>query len=227
MEELIKDINAIPGVDGTCFLAPNGELIESSFESPAKEKMINVGKMLTKLIISGTSQMDDLSSLSICYEESILNVRKLKSNSFLIIRHSSATDSNLINITIESSGAFDNSQQVAMEPHNKPVIIEQQQPLKSEKPVEVQTSSAEKMMIQPGPLSNILAGMQRALTKLEGPKARETFRLALKDWTQNHEPKLSNLKFLADLLSKGLSDQDKVERFRKMILPYLSHARDN
>lgn len=225
MEELIKDINAIPGVDGTCFFASNGELLESSFESPVKEKMMNAGRMLIKLLVSGTSQVQDTSSLSVCYEESILNVRRFKFGSFLIVKHSALTDANLINIMINNAGAFaephsvkaDNPEKVAPapEPDTAQTGFDRIASKSQDK------SLHHEVTIQSGPLSNILAGMQRALTRLEGPKAQEIFRDALNNWAHNHEPKISNLRFLADLLSNEIKDQEKIDRYRKMILPYL------
>lgn len=229
MEELIKEINAIPGVDCTCFFASNGEVVHCSLESPAKEQMINASKMILKLLLSGSSQIEEVASLSICFEESILNARKLKTNNFLIIRHSQTTDANLINLTIETSYGFtannknkaDNESVIS-----KPETVSNIIPNVSDE-LQSRESQKNKEIIQSGPLANILAGIMRAFTKLEGSQAQSAYKNALVKWSTYHEPKLSNLKYLVDILSKELNDQAKIDKFRKMILPYLAHARDN
>jgi len=224
MEELIKEINAIPGVECTCFFASSGEVIECSLENPHREQMINAGKIILKLLISGSSQVEEVISLSICYEESILNARKLKSGNFLVIKHSQTTDANLINMTIENSYGF-----IAQNKANTDIandIVSKATP-NTAAPSEIKITQPNKPVLQSGPLANILAGIQRALTKIEGSEAQIIFRAALIKWSSSHDPKLANLKFLVDILSKELNDQEKVDKFRKMILPYMAYARDN
>lgn len=224
MDELIKEINAIPGVECTCFFASNGEVIECSLETPNREQMINAGKIILKLLMSGSLQVEDLISLSICYEESILNARKLKSGDCLVIKHSQATDANLINLTIENSYAF-----IAQNKTKADIVsdIATKKPPNITETSQIKKPQTNKPVLQSGPLANILAGIQRALTKIEGSEAQTLFKEALIKWSSNHDPKLANLKFLVDILSKELNDQEKVDKFRKMILPYMAYARDN
>jgi len=229
MEEIIKEINVIPGVESTCLFTYNGEIIDCSLEGQAKEQMINAGRIIFKLLLSGSSQVEDLISLSICYEESMINARKLKSGNFIVIKHSQTTDVNLINLTIESSYSFTTQNKTEVNTEKGPSDlttasqsipnITEANPIKKAREYKPGSQSTQ--------LPSIIAGMQRAFIRLEGAEAQTSFKATLIKWSSNHDPKLSTLKFLVDMLSNELKNQEKIDKFRKMILPYLAYARDN
>ncbi len=230
MEDLIKELNTIPGVEGICLFTSRGEVVDCNFESPTKEKIINAGKMILKLIVVGSAHVSDLASFSVYYENSILNARKIDSNRFIIIKHSKLTDSNLINLTIENLehikilNTVDESCQ-----ENK---IEQQQikpesVCNDENEEKTGNSGNSGDISLPEHLSNTLAGMQRAIVKLSGSPGNEIFRIALTKWAKAHDPSLSNINFLVDLIFEELKEQDKIEKYRKMIMPYLAYSRNH
>ncbi len=228
MDELIKEISSIPGVEGICSFAANGELLDCSLESPAREKLTNACKIILRMMYAGNSNVGELSSFSIFYDKSILYARRLLSGSIIIIRHSSLTDANLVNLTILGLDI----------PNHQPVLQtvkeESATPLSAESECQdtvsrphTEESQKDSMMPQSGPLANILAGMQRAFTKIEGPASNTVFREVLVKWSSHYEPNMANIKFLVDLLSKELKEKERIDRYKKMILPYMAYARDN
>lgn len=228
MDELIKEISSIPGVEGICSFAANGELLDCSLESPAREKLTNACKIILRMMYAGNSNVGELSSFSIFYDKSILYARRLLSGNIIIIRHSSLTDANLVNLTI--LGLDIPNHQPVLQTVNEESVI----PISAESECQdtvsrpqTEESQKDSMMPQSGPLANILAGMQRAFTKIEGPESNTVFREVLVKWSSHYEPNMANIKFLVDLLSKELKEKERIDRYKKMILPYMAYARDN
>lgn len=231
MDELIKEISSIPGVEGICSFAATGELKGCSLESPAKEKLISACKIILRMMYAGTSNIGELSSFSVFYEESILYARRLLSGNIIIIRHSSQTDANLVNLTILGLDIPETQPEIQAFSEQKENQAQQiTKPEPEYENTDVQGSgnhNKESVLSQSGPLANIIAGMQRAFTKIEGPASQTVFKEVLIKWSNNYEPSMSNLKFLVDLLSKELKEKERIDRYKKMILPYLAYARDN
>lgn len=228
MDELIKEITSIPGVEGICSFASSGEILECSLDSPEKEKMINASKMVIRLLLSGTTQVGPVSSLSICYEHSIINARKTKTGLYLVIRHSKDTDANLINVTIDNSILLqiqsDSSQTPKTVSEDKPV---EQQVNTGERQTESVIRNESKLDHVNDLLSATLAALQRAYVKLEGPASQKVFKNVLIEWSSNHPPQLASINKLLEMLSKELNDQEKIGRYKKMVLPYLAKIRGN
>lgn len=72
-------------------------------------------------------------------------------------------------------------------------------------------------LIEKGPLSAYLQGMQTILAKYVGPMAKIIFLECVEKWLQDYQPAKSSLPHLVDIVAAEIGDQAKMTDYRQKV----------
>jgi len=202
MQTFLKEIKATPGVLGSSIYTTKKGIIATNLPEVFKDDaQKRIGSILQRIFKLNETVMLDVNSFEIQYDEALLLVKRLCSDSALIIICEPDAKVHLINMTVsmlttEMLNSMENCEKI-------PTV---QQP---QDPEEVLT----------GPLAQDLAQIKRALAKRIGPVAGITLKKAIKEWLKTGKPDKSSLKNLIEILLLEIdgdeAKQGFVEEFNK------------
>ncbi|RLB72363.1 MAG: hypothetical protein DRH06_04380 [Deltaproteobacteria bacterium] len=204
MQTFLKEIKATPGVLGSSIYTTKKGIIATNLPEVFKDDaQKRIGSILQRIFKLNETVKLDVNSFEIQYDEALLLVKRLCSDSALIIICEPDAKVHLINMTVsmlttEMLNSMENCEKIP------PV----QQP---QDPEEVLT----------GPLAQDLALVKRALAKRIGPVAGITLKKAIKEWLKTERPEKSNLKNLIEILLLEIDGNESkrgfVEETNKLI----------
>ncbi len=204
MQTFLNEIKTTPGVLGSSIYTTKKGIIATNLPEIFKdEAQKRIGSILQRIFKLNETVKLDVNSFEIQYDEALLLVKRLCSDSALIIICEPDAKVHLINMTVsmlttEILNSMENCEKI-------PTV---QQP---QDPEEVLT----------GPLAQDLAQVKRALAKRIGPVAGITLKKAIKEWLKTAVPGKSNLKNLIEILLLEIdgdeSKQGFVEETNKLI----------
>jgi len=214
MKQVLEEVKAIPGVVGGFVFNSRKGVAANNLPPVFKEaKLVNIGKMLSKMYLSGKTNFSDITEISLYYEESVVIIREAASDLFLIVISDPSVNLNLLTMSLNLiMDDFNTLTELDMEP------IQGAKTGSGAAPKKIVTAEE---VLQSTPLGNDLNSMKAALAKVMGPMAKIIFTDALNEWLQSNMPSYAELGRLVAILEREINDSDKSAYYRELILPYL------
>ena len=86
MPRMIDELKSVSGVFGACIYSPQNGLKENNLPAIFKpEKLIAIGKQFTKLYTVGEMSFNNLTELTLDYDESVIVARIIQNNVLLFV----------------------------------------------------------------------------------------------------------------------------------------------
>ena len=205
MLHLIDELKVIPGVMGACIV--NSQTGVQVTNLPALfrvERLALVGKHLLKIYAAGRMSFDDLTDITLNYDESVVVARELEKNTLIFAICDPTFNQNLLSMSfnlLHEEFKLGNFTEVAAEPVTTVAAPEPSAP----PPVESKISQ------------DLLAEMKGALGKILGPMAGFIFDEVMDNWLEQGPPDASRIEELIDQLNQEINDQDKIDKYRQLI----------
>jgi len=205
MLHLIDELKVIPGVMGACIV--NSQTGVQVTNLPALfrvERLALVGKHLLKIYAAGRMSFDDLTDITLNYDESVVVARELEKNTLIFAICDPTFNQNLLSMSfnlLHEEFKLGNFTEVEAEP----VTMVAAPAPPSPPPVESKISQA------------LLAEMKEALGKILGPMAGFIFDEVMDNWLEQGAPDSSRIEELIDQLNQEIDDQDKIDKYRQLI----------
>ncbi len=196
MQTFLDEIKATPGVLGSSIYTTKKGIIATNLPEIFKaDAQVRIGSILQRIFKLNETVMLDVNSFEIQYDEALMLVKRLCTDSALIIICEPDAKVPLINMTVSML-----TTEMLNSMENCEKIPEVQQP---KDPEEVLT----------GPLAADLTQIKRALAKCIGPVAGITLKKAIKEWLKTEEPSKTSLKNLTGILLLEIDDEKSKQGF--------------
>jgi hypothetical protein len=214
MLHLIDELKVIPGVMGACIV--NSQTGVQVTNLPAifrVERLALVGKHLLRLYAAGRISFDDLTDITLNYDESVVVARELEKNTLLFAICDPTFNQNLLTMSFNllheefKLGNYTGLDSAAVTPAAGESAA-------SPAPTEAKLSRA---------LQELLTGMQEALGKILGPMAGFVFDEVLENWQEQGSPDFSRIDELIEQLNQEIDDRDKIDKYSQLIAPALKN----
>lgn len=207
MKEIIDDLKDLSGVIGVCLYHGQSGVLTSNLPAIfSPEKLTDIGKLLMRIQSAGRMTFNDLTDLSLHYDESVILVRELEENLVVFLLCDPDFNQNLVTMSL-------NLAQQELQNQQTPLV---QQFVKEDKPPE---AAATVEQIEP-----ILAQIKEPLPKILGPMADFVFEEAVESWQATGNATLNNLGGLVQLLENEIGNADQIKRFHDKIAHVMIQA---
>jgi predicted regulator of Ras-like GTPase activity (Roadblock/LC7/MglB family) len=209
MKQLIDELKAIPGVVGACVYSSREGLQETNLPGIFRaDRLAAVGKQLTKLYTAGRMSFDDLTDVSLHYDESVVVARELQKNLLIFAICDPSFNHNLLSMSFNLlQEEFQNGQ------FGQAEVAE---PLPSTSAPAVAASASQLDARQ----SDLLEQMKGKLGRVLGPMAGYIFAEVVEVW-ERQGASAERLDSLLELIDKEIADEDKSATYRRLIAPEL------
>jgi len=208
MIHLIDELKVIPGVIGACIVHSQEGLKVTNLPTIFKpERLTLVGKHLLKLYSAGRMSFDDLTDITLNYDESVVVARELEQNTLIFAICDPTFNHNLLimsfNLLYEEFklGNFAESATVTQSAVEEKLTGASQ-------PTEKAISGA---------LQGLFAEMKEELGKILGPMAGFVFDEVVESWVEQGSADFSRIEELVEQLNQEIADQDKIDKYRQLI----------
>ncbi len=224
MEQILNDIECIPGVSGVCCFCPQqGIVAKGSTCAITDHAITSVSRTLFKVFSAGIDSFGgDIKKISLQYNETGIMITEATSEHFLVIFYNHTLNKNLLGMAItEAVKTF--------KKHNTGLCAEF--PEKHVYPIKAESLSKNKPFVIEDVLnsesvSQALASMEKFLNRIMGPMAAIVFNDTLQIWINKcRENNNLSMEQLADLLFDEINDSEKIETYKIMIAPCLNSFR--
>ena len=211
MLHLIDELKAIPGVVGACIVNSQDGVQATNLPSIFKvERLTLIGQRLLKFSAVGRMSFDDLTDITLNYDESVVVARELGRNTLLFAICEPTFNQNLLamsfNLLHEEFKLGNFTQEAAkVEP---PV----EAPAAAPTPAPEKTSAA---------LQELLDGMKDALGKILGPMAGFVFDEVAETWAEQGAQDSSRIEELIEQINQEIDDPEKIKKYRQLISPVI------
>ena len=216
MNKILNKLNSVPGVVGSMICNDQGNVMAHLFPQGIDAEMLNaVASLLTDNIpvfqeCTGGSRMFNFK-----YEKGRIVVRHDHDRYYVLL----CSNTVAVNIQI-----LDMIIDVASKQLDKTSTNEPEKPqaasIQTQKPAAtVKYNPGE--LIDKGPLSTSLTGIQNSLTKFLGPMAKIIFTECVEKWLENNQPSKDAFPELIEIINQEINDSTKSAQFRQMIAPFI------
>ncbi len=204
MLHLIDELKVIPGVVGACIVNAQTGLQVTNLPAIFKpERLTLVGKHLLKLYSAGCMNFDDLTDITLNYDESVVVARELEKNTLIFAICDPTFNQNLLTMSfnlLHEEFKLGNFTEAGGE--------EEAKSARTLPPVEREISGA---------LQSLLAEMKGFLSEILGPMAGFVFDEVKDNWVEQGVPDFSRIEELIEQLNQEIDDQDKIDKYRQLI----------
>ena len=243
METTLEQLNKTPGIMGSYVLSLKKRVIANKMPPVFTDtKLLTMGKLLIKIYLAGKMSMQEMSEITLFYQESVLTVREAAEQTYLVVLYDPAMRINhlftAINLIIpdlkqQAGVPVKTAPRPEQKPSPPPLPPAGEAPAKKAPSVAIdafldnEDEEDESTMIDPetlissGPMAGVLQEMQTALTKVIGPIAPILFTAALKEWIATDRPDFGTIQGLVDILQKEIDDPERFHTYQKKITPYI------
>ncbi len=208
MLHLIDELKVIPGVMGACIVNSQAGLKVTNLPAVFRpERLTLVGKHLLKLYSVGRMSFDDLTDITLNYDESVVVARELEKNTLIFAICDPTFNQNLLTMSFNllheefKLGNFTET------------VAETAAPVEAESAISL--PPIERAI--DGSLQNLLAEMKALLGEILGPMAGFVFDEVKDDWVEQGAPDFSRIEELIEQLNQEIDDQDKIDKYRQLI----------
>ena len=212
MLHLIDELKVIPGVMGACIVNSRTGVQATNLPALIRvERLALVGKHLLKLYAAGTMSFDDLTDITLNYDESVVVARELEKGTIIFAICDPAFNQNLLTMSFNllheefKLGNF-------AEGETQTVTAAEDQVAPPSPPVESKINT---------PPQELLTEMKDALGKILGPMAGFIFDEVMDNWIEQGAPDLSRIEELIEQLNQEIDDEEKIDKYRQLISPAL------
>ncbi|PIE58172.1 MAG: hypothetical protein CSA33_04480 [Desulfobulbus propionicus] len=206
MKDLLDDLTDLSGVFGVCiYHKKKGPLISKMPGVFNQEKLLEMGKLLVKIVNAGKMTFQDLTDVVLQYDESVFVVRELEDNIIVLLVCDPDFNQNLVTMSlnlfhqeiqgVDIEGAIAASEKVA--PKNE----------------------------VPQPDSNVvrvLNQIKEQLPSIVGPMADIVFDDSVAIWREQGHSTVRDILALVELLKQELSTPEQTKRFNALMAPIIS-----
>lgn len=206
MQEYLEEIQASPGVMGSCVYSTEQGIIASNlpaaFKSDIQQRIAGV---LHRIFRLNDQVKLDVSTFEIQYEEALILVKKLCNNASLLVICEPAANSHLVTMTISM---LSNDLQAAISDCERP-------PEPEPEPQPTQETDPETVL--QGELSGELTRIRKALAESIGPVAGMTLKKYLASWLEQGPAEKQRLAELTEALLTEIDDKASRKEFSKRL----------
>jgi hypothetical protein len=201
MKQLIDELKAIPGVVGVCIYSSREGLKETNLPGIFKaDRLAAVGKNLAKLYITGRMSFDDLTDVSLHYEESVVVARELQQGLLIFAICDPSFNHNLLSMSFN---------------------LLQEDFRNSDYAKAATATAATAPLAVTAPVLNarqlgLLEDMKAKLGRVLGPMAGIIFDEVVEVWTSQGAT-ADRIGTLLEQLDKEIADDDKSASYRQLI----------
>ncbi len=211
MIHLIDELKIIPGVIGASIVSSQDGLKVTNLPTIFKpERLTTIGKHLFKLSSVGRMSFDDLTDISLHYDESVMLARELEKGMLLFVICDPTFNHNLLSMSF-------NLLQEEFNLGNYSTPGEEDSPIEGD----VTSSQTQPDMQVDDALQELFDELKSSLGIILGPMASFVFDEVVEDWTSQGSVDPSRLGELLGQLDQEISDQDKIDKYRQLISPAL------
>lgn len=208
MIHLIDELKVIPGVIGACIVHSQEGLKVTNLPAIFKpERLTLVGKHLLKLHSVGHMSFDDLTDISLNYDESVVVARKLEKNTLIFAICDPTFNHNLLTMSLNLLDEEFKLGNFAEAATLKVSSVKEKSPAMAQ-PTEQGMSEK---------LQSLLAEMKEALGKILGPMAGFVFDEIVESWAEQGAADFSRIEALIEQLNREIADPDKIGKYRQLI----------
>ena len=212
MKQMIDELKSIPGVVGACIYSARTGLKVNNLPGIFKpERLAAVGKNLAKLCSAGRMSFDDLTDVSLHYEESVVVARELQKNLLVFVVCDPSFNHNLLSMSF-------NLLQEEVQDSGQLLDALEAQPVNEPAPIATTVNSG----VSENQLLGLFNEMKDLLGKVLGPMAGFIFDETVEVWEKQGAAGFDRIEELIELLNREISDSEKIKHFRKLIAPELS-----
>jgi hypothetical protein len=212
MIHLIDELKVIPGVMGACIVSSLEGLKVTNLPSIFKpERLSVVGRHLLKLYSAGRLSFDDLTDITLNFDESVVVARELEKGTLIFAICDPTFNQNLLTMSfnlLHEEYKLGNFSEATVRAAATSEFKVAEPPLSAEQKIS-------------GSLQDLFAEMQEALGKILGPMAGIIFDEVIEQWLELGPPDSSRLEELIELINQEISAPDKIDHYRQLISPVL------
>lgn len=217
MIHLIDELKVIPGVIGACIFNSQEGLKVTNLPVIFKPERLNVvGKHLMKLYAAGRMSFDDLTDITLNYDESVIIARVLEKNILIFAICDPSFNHNLLSMSFNllqeefKSGSFISSS------------TEDTGSSSTQEPMLGKAPTVQPQQVISAELKALLAELKGALAKVLGPMAEFVFDEVAEEWEQSGAS-FARVEVLVDKIGDEIGDESKVQEYRQLIAPALKN----
>ncbi len=211
MNKLLDELKAVPGVVGGFVLHQREGILVNNLPSFFKEsRLLEIGKKLQKIWSAGRMSFPDVSEASLFYEESVLILRAVGEQLFLVLVCEPSINTNMLSMSINL--ALEDLE--TLEPPPAAAAFE-------ESVAEPLVAAADPGELLSGPLAEVLERLQGGLAGVMGPMAELIFEEALEQWCAAGRTTREELPALVEIITAEIGDEQKSERFAALARPHI------
>jgi len=208
MKEKLDDLKDLSGVNGAClFHLKNGVVGTNLPAIFTTEKLSEIAKLLNKLLGAGRMSFNDLTDLSLQYDESVILARGINDSMIIFLLCDPGINQNLITMSLN---------------------LLQQELETLDIPLQGKAAAPSAAPTAPPPaednVSPVLAQVREQLPQILGPMADFIFDDVVESWRGQGKYTLNDLPALINLLEEEIDNADQASRLRSIISPIISQA---
>lgn len=211
MQAIIDDLKDLPGVLGACLYHGQRGPLETNLPAIfTADKLVKISKLLMKIHAAGRMNFQDLTDLSLQYDESVILVRELEDNLIIFTLCDPGFNQNLVTMSLNL---------LQQELKNQPFQVGDSPSVTADPPpvTDVSTGPSEEV-------SRAMEAMKSHLPKIMGPMADIIFDEAVETWKKQGKYTVGDLDLLVQMLAEEIENADKITNYKEMIKPALQQA---
>jgi len=216
MNKILNKLNSVPGVVGSMICNDQGHVMAHLFPQGIDTEMLKtVASLLTDNIPVFQECTGGSRTFNFKYEKGRIVVRHDHDRYYVLL----CSNTVAVNIQI-----LDMIIDVASKQLDKSVSNEPEKPLTTSAPVQkapAASTYSPAELIEKGPLSSSLTGIQTSLIKFLGPMAKIIFTECVEKWLETNQPSKEAFPELIEIINQEINDNNKSAQFRQMIAPYI------
>lgn len=210
MEQILEELSTVPGVNGAFVFHAMDGIVARSLPAVFKDQnLIQIGKSLAKIHFAGTMSVKALSEVTLFYEESIVIVRQLIENCFLVVLFDPSHSFNLLTMSLN-----------LIQNDLSDTIMRQKaanDAVKNNSAHMPEDSYTVEELLHSSPMAATLQEMRLALARVMGPISKVIFTNALNEWAVNGRPGIASISALVAILEKEIDDPELFGQYQARI----------
>lgn len=214
MENVLQQVKAVPGVVGCMVCDDHDRLVSHVFPSLFDREMLGAAIGTVSQNLPGLKDFTGgVKMVDFRFQSGRLVVKPIAGGCLVILCEGSV---NLQALIISVNVAIKQLEKslALVSPVTQHAAVAPQVPSTS--------VASPRELIEQGPLSVGLQGMQSSLAKFLGPMAKIIFLECLEKWLLNHQPVKAALPQLVDIVVAEIDDPAKVTEYRHMVTTHIS-----
>jgi predicted regulator of Ras-like GTPase activity (Roadblock/LC7/MglB family) len=215
MEEVLKQIKTVPGTLGCMVFDDHGHLISHVFPGIFDSKLLMAAVSTVSDKLAGLKDpTGGVKTIDFRFQNGRILVKPVDGGCLVILCEGTINLQTLIislNVAVKQ---VERNLKTA-----GPVTPTQQAPVAA--PPSAGSTASPQDLIEKGPLSAYLQGMQVTLTKFVGPMAKIIFLDCIDVWLRDNQPVKAALPQLVDIVASEIGDPARMTEYRQKVSTFL------